>query len=72
RETGLQARTQMIDMEQITEPCIINGHYTHSEAVLSELYSVITRHIKAGVKLDIFFTQAYCGFPHHHVVALGT
>jgi hypothetical protein len=40
----------MIDMEQITEPCIINGHYTHSEAVLSELYSVITRHIKAGVK----------------------
>lgn len=48
RETGLQARTQMIDMEQITEPCIINGHYTHSEAVLSELYSVITRHIKAG------------------------
>lgn len=50
RETGLQARTQMIDMEQITEPCIINGHYTHSEAVLSELYSVITRHIKAGVK----------------------
>ncbi|MDT3413374.1 DUF3987 domain-containing protein [Kosakonia cowanii] len=50
RDTGLQARTQMIDMEQITEPCIINGHYTHSEAVLSELYSVITRHIKAGVK----------------------
>jgi hypothetical protein len=35
REIGLQARTQMIDMEQITEPCIINGHYTHSEAVLS-------------------------------------
>jgi len=26
RDTGLQARTQMIDMEQITEPCIINGH----------------------------------------------
>lgn len=50
RETGLQARTLMIDMEQITTPCIISDHYTHSESVLSELYSVITRHLKAGVR----------------------
>lgn len=50
RDTGLLARTLMIDMEQITEPCIINGHYTHGESVLRELYSVITRHMKAGVK----------------------
>lgn len=50
RDTGLQARTLMIDMEQITEPCIINGHYTHCESVLRELYSVLTRHMKAGVK----------------------
>ncbi|MCW6567571.1 YfjI family protein [Yersinia ruckeri] len=50
RDTGLQARTLMVDMEQITEPCIINGHYTHGESVLRELYSVITQHMKAGVK----------------------
>lgn len=50
RDTGLLARTLMIDMEQITEPCIINGHYSHGESVLRELYSVITRHMKAGVK----------------------
>ncbi|HDL6964597.1 TPA: DUF3987 domain-containing protein [Yersinia enterocolitica] len=50
RDTGLQARTLMIDMEQITEPCIINSHYTHGESVLHELYSIITQHMKAGVK----------------------
>lgn len=50
RETGLQARTLLIDMEQITTPCLISGHYTHSESVLPELYSVIMRHIKVGVK----------------------
>lgn len=50
RDTGLQSRNLMIDMEQITEPCIINGQYTHSESVLRELYSVITRYMNAGVK----------------------
>lgn len=50
RDTGLQARTLMIDMEQITEPCIINDHYIHGESVLPELYSVITRHMNASVK----------------------
>ncbi|BBR19707.1 MAG: DUF3987 domain-containing protein [Enterobacteriaceae bacterium] len=50
RDTGLLARTLMIDMEQITEPCIINGHYIHDDSVLHELYSVMMQHVKAGVK----------------------
>lgn len=50
RDTGLQARTLLIDMEQITVPCIMNEHSVRDESVLHELYALMTRHLKAGVK----------------------
>ncbi|HDZ0569425.1 DUF3987 domain-containing protein [Enterobacter asburiae] len=50
RDTGLYARTLMIDMDQITEPCTTNGRYAHDESALCELYSLLTRLMKAGVK----------------------
>jgi hypothetical protein len=49
RFTGLYARTLMIDMDQITEPCTINST-CHDESALCDLYSVLTRLMDAGVK----------------------
>ncbi|AST81068.1 TPA: DUF3987 domain-containing protein [Citrobacter farmeri] len=50
RDTGLHARTLMIDMEQITEACTIDSHFAHAESVLTELYSLMMRLMKAGVE----------------------
>ncbi|UCQ26576.1 DUF3987 domain-containing protein [Edwardsiella tarda] len=49
RDTGLQARILMVDMEQIIEPCTITGYYPDGESGLRELYSIMMRLMKAGV-----------------------